>query len=39
MTPDPDTAARDGIEHLGLAERTAGYRLGDAFPSANSRWG
>jgi len=36
MVPDPDTAARDGIEYLKLAERIAEYQLSDAFPNGYS---
>jgi D-psicose/D-tagatose/L-ribulose 3-epimerase len=33
MIPDPDTAARDGIEYLRLMERIAEYQLDPAFPN------
>jgi hypothetical protein len=33
MVPDPDTAARDGIEYLKLMERIAEYQLDPAFPN------
>lgn len=33
MVPDPDTAARDGIEYLKFAERIAEYQLSDEFPN------
>ncbi len=36
MVPDPDTAARDGIEYLKFAERIAEYQLSDAFPNGYS---
>ena len=33
MIPDPDTAARDGIEYLRLMERIAEYQLDPEFPN------
>lgn len=33
MIPDPDTAARDGIEYLRLMERIAEYQLDPNFPN------
>jgi sugar phosphate isomerase/epimerase len=36
MIPDPDTAARDGIEYLRLMERIAEYQLNPAFPNGFS---
>ena len=33
MVPDPDTAARDGIDYLKFAERIAEYQLSDEFPN------
>ena len=33
MVPDPDTAARDGIEYLKMMERFAEYQLDPAFPN------
>jgi sugar phosphate isomerase/epimerase len=33
MIPDPDTAARDGIEYLRLMERIAEYQLDPDFPN------
>ncbi len=33
MIPDPDTAARDGIEYLRLMERIAEYQLSPDFPN------
>jgi sugar phosphate isomerase/epimerase len=36
MVPDPDTAARDGIEYLKFAERIAEYQLSDAYPNGFS---
>ena len=33
MIPDPDTAARDGIEYLKLMERIAEYQLDPRFPN------
>ncbi len=33
MVPDPDTAARDGIEYLKLIERFAEYQLQPDFPN------
>jgi sugar phosphate isomerase/epimerase len=33
MVPDPDTAARDGIEYLKFAERIAEFQLSDEFPN------
>ena len=33
MVPDPDTAARDGIEYLKLLERIVDYQLSPEFPN------
>ena len=33
MIPDPDTAARDGIEYLKFLERIVDYQLGPEFPN------
>ena len=33
MIPDPDTAARDGIEYLKILERFAEYQLSPEFPN------
>jgi sugar phosphate isomerase/epimerase len=33
MIPDPDTAARDGIEYLRFLERIADYQLSSQFPN------
>ncbi|MEA3334370.1 MAG: sugar phosphate isomerase/epimerase family protein [Chloroflexota bacterium] len=36
MIPDPDTAARDGIEYLKFAERIACYQISPEFPNGYS---